>query len=194
MRKSSKVNRKIFIIIILLIITFSLTLFWWLYTPTIGELKGLKGKEITTAYFTVRIKDDTEVFTETAEDRSNASSYSDYSMSTNDKELSSLSKMLNQIHLRFSPLGTLKNIINSSSKYNNYPEYSISGTLILNDSSVFDFYSNGDIFLFSNWVDSKNSEKSHKSVKKLEYKLLNKEIMDEIVEYIKTNSNITAAD
>lgn len=194
MRKNSKINRKIFIVIILLIITFSLTLIWWFYTPTIGELRGLKGKEITTAYFTVQIKDDTEAFADTAENGGNASSYSDYGLTTNDKELSSLSNMLNQIHLRFNPLGTLSNFISSSSKHNKYPQYSINGTLIISDNSVIDFYSDGEIFLFSRWNDNRNSREGQGNIKKIEYNVLNKEIMDEIVEYIKTNSNITAAD
>ena len=131
---------------------------------------------------------------ETSETEGKTSSYSDYGLTTNDKELSSLANMLNQIHLRFNPLGTLRSIISSSPKDNKYPEYSINGTLILSDNSVIDFYSDGEIFLFSRWDDNRDSRKDQKNIRKLEYSVLNKEIMDEIVEYIKTNSNITAAD
>lgn len=182
--KRNVFSRKIVFFILIIIILIILILSWWFYTPTFKEF--INDREIVTSYFNLNIKKDKDVILEAIREGKTISDYSTYNLTTNDNQSVHLRSMLNQLHFRLKILKSARNILTSNSKKDLYPDYYIDARLIFSDNSVIDFYSDGDIFIISQ-LDSNGN---HRYIDNLEYKLLNKDKMDEVINYIKKYGTI----
>lgn len=160
------------ILIILLIIIFSLTIFWWCYTPSISSFLSNKPTEAT-IYLDV-YKSTEQLKKEKADFMDTGASFESYELAINKREeLDKLIEFFDNTNLRIDIFTTLNNFIGVQGK--NMPEgfeYLIFTSLVYTENKSDSLFFSGVEF------DGPG---------KIKYKIINNDKIDELVDCIKVN-------